>query len=240
MKMKWSLSVILLVLIFGCSDSKDLTQTKNEHQNKEVLSEPKEAVQNVKKPVNETADQASAGEASIQNKFNLFYVFADKGSRVNHFIPSGFMPTGECIVFNDRFTELCHKGSTCIKINYDVECSRKGQRWAGVYWLNPANNWGSRKGGFNLNGASKLTFWAKGDLGGEQIQEFTIGGISGDYPDSDKIVIGPVILSNQWKQYTMDLRGKDLSYISGGFSWSTSEEVNPESCTFYLDEIRFE
>ena len=85
-----------------------------------------------------------------------------------------------------------------------------------------------------------MTFWAKGTKGGEQIQEFTIGGITGDYPDTDTAVIGPVILGTKWRQYTVDLRGKDLSYISGGFSWTTSEDVNPEDCTFYLDEIRFE
>ena len=113
-------------------------------------------------------------------------------------------------------------------------------QWAGVYWLNPANNWGRRKGGYNLSGAKKLTFWARGEKGGEQIQEFTIGGIEGDYPDSDKIIIGPVILSHEWKQYTMDLTGRDVSFISGGFAWTTEAAVNPAGCTFYLDEIRFE
>ena len=59
----------------------------------------------------------------------------------------------------------------------------------------------------------------------------------GNYPDTDIAVIGPVILSNEWRRYTIDLRGKDLSYISGGIAWSTSEDVNLETCTFYLDEI---
>ena len=91
-----------------------------------------------------------------------------------------------------------------------------------------------------MTGATKLTFWARGVVGGEQINESTIGGITGDYPDSDTAVMGPVILMPEWRQYTIDLRGKDLSYISGGFSWTTSEEVNMDSCTFYLDDIRFE
>ena len=91
-----------------------------------------------------------------------------------------------------------------------------------------------------MTGAKKLTFWARGEKGGEQVQEFTVGGVSGDYPDSDTAVIGPVILGKQWRQYSIDLRGKDLSYISGGFAWTSSEDVNPESCTFYLDNIRFE
>jgi len=172
--------------------------------------------------------------------FQPFYVFSSKGSRQNHYVPSGFMPNGKCIQFSDVWQENCQTGKTCMKITYDVECSRDDQKWAGIYWLNPANNWGSRKGGFNLTGAQKLTFWAKGEKGGEQIQEFTVGGITGDYPDTDTAVIGPVILSSKWKEYTIDLRGKDLSYISGGFAWTTSEDVNPEDCTFFLDNIRFE
>ena len=76
--------------------------------------------------------------------------------------------------------------------------------------------------------------------GGEQIQEFLVGGITGNYPDSDTASVGPVILSNDWREYTIDLRGKDLSYLSGGFAWTSSENVNGKACIFYLDDIRFE
>ncbi len=171
--------------------------------------------------------------------FQPFYIFLDKDSHQNHYVPSGFMPNGKCINFDDGWTRGCHD-QTCIRVQYDLECSRKDERWAGIYWLNPANNWGHRKGGFNLTGAKKMTFWARGEKGGEQIQEFTIGGIAGNYPDSDMITLGPVILTPQWRQYTIDLRGKDLSYISGGFAWITNENVNTDTCIFYLDEIRFE
>ena len=85
-----------------------------------------------------------------------------------------------------------------------------------------------------------MIFWARGEQGVEQIQEFTVGGIMGNYPDSDTAMIGPVILTSEWREYTIDLRGKNLSYISGGFAWTTSENVNPTTCIFYLDEIRFE
>ena len=172
--------------------------------------------------------------------FQPFYVFRAKGAKENHYVPSGFMPNGNCLSFTEAWQENCQEGKSCVKIVYDIECSRGDQKWAGIYWLNPANNWGTRKGGYNLTGAKKLTFWARGERGGEQVQEFTVGGVSGDYPDSDTAVVGPIILGTQWRQYTIDLRGKDLSYISGGFSWTSSEEVNQEDCTFYLDNIRFE
>lgn len=195
-----------------------------------------------KKPqdLSQDSDKAAQKNQQSTSSFKPFYVYQNKGSRQNHYVPSGFMPNGKCITFNDAWQEDCHSGSSCIKIDYDVQCSRADQKWAGIYWLNPANNWGSRKGGYNLTGATYLTFWAKGAVGGEQIQEISVGGIEGKYPDSDKIIFGPIILSNQWKQYKVDLRGKDVSYISGGFSWATEEAVNPVDCTFYLDEIRYE
>ena len=173
--------------------------------------------------------------------FEPFIVYQDKGSR-NRFIPSGYMPTGECLLQDDAWINNCVEGKTCIKAVYDVDCSKKGRQWAGIYWLNPADNWGSKKGGYNLTGATKLFFWAKGDKGGERIEEFKVGGvgINQDYPDSDSASIGPVILTNEWKEYAIDLRGKDLSYISGGFAWAANVEFNPESCVFYLDHIRYE
>jgi len=179
--------------------------------------------------------------AQEEKLFKEFIVYRDK-SGPNHFVPSGYMPDGQCIKQMDNWQENCQQGKTCIKVAYDIACSTKGNGWAGVYWLNPADNWGDRKGGFNLTGAKKLVFWARGDKGGETIAEFKIGGvgISRDFPDSDTVGIGPVILSKTWKEYSIDLRGRDLSYVSGGFAWVANVENNPESCTFYIDNIYYE
>ena len=187
-----------------------------------------------------TAKPAESAETPNANGFKPFWVYKDVGTRENHYVPSGFMPNGDCLTFNDHWVKDCHDGSTCIKIDYNIQCSAKDQKWAGIYWLNPPNNWGNRKGGFNLTGAQKLTFWAKGEKGGERIEEIKVGGITGDFPDTDMAVIGPIILTNEWKQYTVDLRGKDLSHIIGGFAWASNVDVNPESCTFYLDDIKYE
>jgi hypothetical protein len=42
-------------------------------------------------------------------------------------------------------------------------------QWGGVVWQHPANDWGDANGGFNLTGAKKLTFWARGEKGGEKV-----------------------------------------------------------------------
>ncbi len=173
--------------------------------------------------------------------FPKFIVYQDKHSH-NRYTPSGYMPTGECLKMDDGWQQDCQEGKTCIKVIYDVACSAKSRRWAGIYWLNPPDNWGDKKGGYNLIGAKKLVFWAKGEKGGEQVSEFKMGGIgyNREYPDSDTAAIGPVILSKEWKEYSIDLRDKDLSLISGGFAWAANVDANPNSCVFFLDDVHFE
>ncbi|MDD3296635.1 MAG: hypothetical protein PHU64_04655 [Candidatus Omnitrophica bacterium] len=171
-----------------------------------------------------------------------FYVYADSSSLDNHFIPSGWMPATAArdLKINANWKNYAFSGDSCIRIEYK---NNSGTRWAGIYWQNPANNWGSiPDAGYDLQGAKKLTFWARGDQGGEVINEFKIGGISsGEYIDSDSATVGPIQLAKEWKKYEIDLTGKDLSYIIGGFAWATSIDVNnPEGIVFYLDEISYE
>jgi hypothetical protein len=168
-----------------------------------------------------------------------FYVFADRSSVNNHFIPSGWMGDYSDMKIDSASKEDPYLGDTCVKIIYSGKCSQ-GARWAGMYWQQPANNWGAVDAGFDLSKATKLTFWARGAKGGERIEEFKIGGLMGEFSDSDSAAIGPVILNKEWTQYTIDLKGKDMSYIIGGFCWSTNVDNNPEGATFYLDEIKYE
>lgn len=172
-----------------------------------------------------------------------FYVYADSGSLDNHYIPSGWMPgaaSAQDIKMNAKSTENPYSGDTCIRIEYK---DNSGNQWAGIYWQNPAGNWGSvPNAGYNLQGAKKLTFWARGEKGGEVINEFKVGGLTaGSYIDSDTANVGPLTLTKDWKKYEIDLRGKDLSYIIGGFAWATNIKANdPSGIVFYVDEIRYE
>jgi len=171
-----------------------------------------------------------------------FYVYADSSSLDNHFIPSGWMPATAArdLQLDVGWKNYPFSGDTCMRIEYK---NTSGTRWAGIYWQHPANNWGAIPGaGYDLQGAEKLTFWARGEKGGEIINEVKSGGIaSGEYIDSDSISIGPIKLTEEWKKYEIDLRGRDLSYIIGGFCWATNIDVNdPEGVVFYLDEVRYE
>ena len=178
-------------------------------------------------------------EAKKEGQKMPFYVYSDRRSVTNHFIPSGWMGDYGDLKIDTGWKENPYMGDTCVKIIYTGKNSQ-GARWAGIYWQNPANNWGAIEGGFDLSQASKVAFWARGEKGGERIEEFKLGGIMGEFSDSDNASVGPVILSTEWQQYSIDLKGKDLSYISGGFCWATNVDVNPEGAVFYLDEIKYE
>ena len=171
--------------------------------------------------------------------FKPFAVFVENASKNNHFAPSGWMGDYGDLKLSQASTEKPRSGETCIKITYSAKMSQ-GAGWAGIYWQQPANNWGSKKGGYNLTGATKLTFWVRGEQGGEKIAEFKMGGITGEFPDSDSASIGPVVLTKEWQKYTIDLKGKDLSHIIGGFCWAASKDDNPNGFVMFLDDIIYE
>ena len=186
-----------------------------------------------------TDKPAKASGAKVFQKDRPFKVYTDGNSPDNHYIPSGWMGDYGDLKLDDKFMTNPHTGTTSVKIVYNGKAAQ-GARWSGIYWQNPPNNWGTRPGGYDLTGAKKVTFWARGEKGGERIEEFKIGGITGEYADSDVAGIGPVVLTAEWQEFTIDLEGKDLSSISGGFCWATNIDVNPEGCTFYLDDIKYE
>jgi len=110
---------------------------------------------------------------------DVFYVYSDRGDPRNHYYPSGFMGDYGDLKIDTGSTENPQSGKTCIKWTYTGE-RKQGAGWAGCFWQAPANNWGEKKGGYNLSAYTKLTFWARGSKGEEIINEFKVGGITGD------------------------------------------------------------
>jgi hypothetical protein len=166
-----------------------------------------------------------------------FYVYANQDDGCNHFYPSGWMGDLSAISFDSNWTSDVYSGDSCTKITF----SARGDNWAGIYWLEPENNWGTTPdGGYDLTGATKITFWARGEKGGERI-EFFAGGVRGPYPDSfPKTSTGFITLTKTWKQYAIDLSLRDLSHVIGGFGWATNDTYNPSGATYYLDDIAYD
>lgn len=189
--------------------------------------------------IEELEEKGSSMRQTSVKEFKTFNVYTDRRSPNNHYIPSGWMGDYGDIKLNDMWMENPYSGTTCIRIEH-LSRRSQGAGWIGIYWQNPANNWGSKRAGFDLTGAGKLSFWARGERGGEIISEFKMGGITGEFSDSAAAGIGPAVLTREWKKYEIDLSGLDLSHVIGGFCLSTSGDDNPDGVVIYLDDIKYE
>lgn len=174
-----------------------------------------------------------------------FYVYSDYGASDRlHFTPSGRM--GDILTLrmwgNCRFEP--YAGQSCIKVVYDPARETLGpydafNKWAGIIWNYPPNNWGNFPNqGYDLGRAKKLVFFAKGEKGGETV-EFFMGGITGRYGDSGKTDKIEMELSSDWTRCEIPLSKVNMKYIIGGFGLAVSGEANPEGAVFYLDEIYY-
>ena len=212
---------------------------------------------------------AQAGKKAAYSHLNMvmdrfhgaFNVSQDLGAAGNHFAARCAIARNNSVAgvaFDESWTQNCLSGSTCIKNTFSAI---NPTYWGGWYFQNgvlladdiqPRCNWGDYKeAGFNLTGATKVTFWVRGEEGGEKI-EFFAGGIGRDpftgnpikpYPDSFPRMpaVGQVItLTTEWQEYTIDLTGQDLSYVVGGFGWVANARNNPNGATFYLDNIYYD
>ena len=217
---------LTVFLIAGCGGTESLDLPEKEMKQLEAKSQKSDTVSGKGKPVT-----LASGKR--------FYVYAERGYFKNHFVPSGWMGGYSDLKFNEGWKENPRSRRTCIRVDYSAE-RKQGAGWAGIYWQEPANNWGNLSGGYDLTGAKALTFYARGENGGEIITEFKMGGIQGEFSDSTSVSIGPIVLTPEWNEYTIDLADEDLSRVIGGFAFVVSEMENPDGATFYLDEITYE
>lgn len=163
-----------------------------------------------------------------------FIVYEKEPTEVpDRFYPSGWMGDYGDIKIEYQSPLRSQSGRYCQKWSYTARRSHNAG-WAAVSWQYPENNWGKFKG-HDLTGYNKVSFWARGEEGGEAIK-IQIGGQN----DSLSVIYGPIILSPEWKQYTIDLSGEDLSNVTAGFCWTASKEHNPSGAVFYLDNIVYE
>jgi uncharacterized repeat protein (TIGR02543 family) len=212
-----------------------------------------------------TAEQNQSIELSIgflrdrMDEFhNRFPIYDDVSSAGNHFPAFGAVHRpGNVDKPNGSWIENPHSGATCLRFSFTPSNSLD---YGGYYMMNgilpngktiPELNWGDvPNAGLNIVGATRLTFFARGQTGGEKI-EFLFGGVgrnpdtgepSNPYPDSAKKKAIKVTLSSQWQQYSIDLTGLDTSYVLGGFAWvaNAPDNSNPLGTVFFVDDINIE
>ena len=160
-----------------------------------------------------------------------FSIYGDAGAAP--YVASGYMGDIGNIKLTADDTSDPHGGATAIKAQYTAPGG-----WGGVVWQSPANDWGEKPGGYDVTGAKKLSWWARGDKGGEKVS-FSFGLLNkAKFADSGKGELRDVVLTKEWKQYSIDVSNQDLSRIKTGFAWSVVGRGEP--ITFYLDDIKFE
>ena len=191
------------------------------------------------------------------------YVYRDDKDPDNHFLLKEKMwGSDETLVHNmqEDCPDSPQSGKTCIRCEQDL----KAGDWGGWLFLSgykpdgesePRLNDGSTAGqGIDLAGASALTFYARGEKGGENVEFFT-GGFGYDewdnavaeFPDSlHKKSLGVVTLENKWQEYRIELTSEDMANVICGFGYVLSGDA-PEGTdagegrtVFFLDEICFE
>ena len=160
-------------------------------------------------------------------------VYAEDGDPATY-IPAGWMGDTKSIKLNPAWTVQPHAGRTCLRCDFQGATG-----WGGVVWQNPPGDWGDRRGGYDLTGAQKLTFWARGENGGETISvEFGTLARPKRFFDTGKGKLEKVTLTADWQRHEIDVRGEDLTRIKTGFVWTLASPGHP--VTFYLDDIRWE
>lgn len=159
------------------------------------------------------------------------------------YVPAGAMGDIGDVTIEDAYTAIVHPpSSTSVRFSYQPG----GQGWGGVYFLradiqHPQGDWGD-EAGYDLSAATALTFWARGELGGERV-EFKAGGIDSPgkpYQDTFETSLGTVTLTQDWQQFRIELAGLNLSDVIGPFAWVATRANNPDGLTFYVSDIAYE
>ncbi len=169
-------------------------------------------------------------EISAGPVVDLPYVVYDENGQENDFVPSGWMGNTGALNIKLDSTDQPKSGKICIQCEYSAPGN-----WGGVVWQNPENDWGDLDGGKNFTGAKKMTFWARGNPGGEKVK-FGFGLLGHEKKFFDTTKKEEVFtLTKAWKQYSFDLSKDDLKRIKTPLFWTV--EGNGQPLKFYLDKI---
>jgi hypothetical protein len=103
------------------------------------------------------------------------------------------------------------------------------------------NNFGVAPGEIPPAGATEASFWAKGAMGGEQLQ-FNVGA-AGTGPCTDSVISTiSVTLTTAWTRYTIPFPAP-VNYANGqvsGFQWTVAGQSPGVVTTFYFDNVQWD
>ena len=176
------------------------------------------------------------GPASVAkgHPVTLPVVLAAQNHGPASYVPAGWMGNVEAIRFDPAWPLTTRSGASCLRCEFAAASG-----WGGIAWQSPASDWGDLDGGYDLTGAKRLVFRARGEHGGEKV-DFKFGVIpkSKKFFDTASGALPNVVLTPDWQQYEIRVDQQDLSRIKTGFVWSVAGTGQP--VVFYLDDIRWE
>ncbi|MEO0324885.1 MAG: hypothetical protein AAF447_18120, partial [Myxococcota bacterium] len=162
-------------------------------------------------------------------------VFGEPGAINTPYVPSGYMGDADALTLDAAWADDPRSGPTCLRVSYGPPSG-----WAGVAWLDPADDWGDRPGGLALDGAQSLTFWARSEREGLEIR-IGYGLLLRDVPFFDTSrEQGVFRLTTTWTKYRFDLEGENLGRIKSGFYFSLGSPGPGGPHHFYLDDVQYE
>jgi hypothetical protein len=176
------------------------------------------------------------------------------------FVPSGY--EGDYMAVTMPLDPTCggNRSSAsamgnCHPVTYKPLAAGPGVAgWAGVLWQHPANNWGTAAGYAIPTGATKVSFWARGDLGGE-VATFIVGFAVTPTPTSPCVdtVSGSLrqTLTTTWTHYTIPFAGQygvgvisPFGYVIGAADQPARDagaaDAGLPSTLFYIDDIQWQ
>jgi hypothetical protein len=163
----------------------------------------------------------------------------------NFFTPSGHMGDGELAghikmnVQNAACRERPPEASgDCYRFLYTPGV----KDWAGVYWVYPANNWGSRAGRQVAGERFKqVRLQAASDTDDLPVS-FVVGGIADPtLPNRDRVsATTSVRIGRDWQTIRLDIAGQDFDRVVGALAWSLAYPQGwdrTQPVVLYLDDI---
>jgi hypothetical protein len=202
----------------------------------------------------------------------------------DHFAPSGHMGDGEQpgFIVMDISNERCVAdpskgeqgpparlpgvGGDCYRFTYQPDLRPGAEMWGGVYWVYPANDWGTRQGRKLLPPYKRIRFKAAGaprpdasnpNTRAEPRVSFLVGGIgsnpSDPQPFKDEIMspfgdiqaVANAYLTTEWQSLEIDLTDfipTQPFHMISGFCWTTNYQPGVPTAqspptVIYIDDI---
>ncbi len=181
-----------------------------------------------------TIDNGREPRKNLVAKAKLpFYVYKDGDSDLPY-IPTAYMGNTKMLGVNPKSTRTKHSGDYSLAISYG-----DNDGWFGIGFVDPPDDWGERLGGYNLSGATKFSFWAKASSNNVKASiGFGLIGKDKKYYDTEQKQLKDIKLTTEWKQYTIDISGSDLSCIRSGLVIYSGGSGSPQF--IWLDDVVFE